>query len=82
MAHTNITRLDLHAAIGVALLTAAVIVIAAILLLSPAAHAATGDCSAHVGLSTITAIAIGVMGGTAVGFFVSSLLAAAGSDRS
>jgi hypothetical protein len=40
MAHTNITRLDLRAAIGVALLVAAVIVIAAILPLSPAAHAA------------------------------------------
>jgi hypothetical protein len=80
MDHTTITRLDLHAAIGVALLTAAIVVIAAILLLSPAAHAATGvpACSAHVGSATVAAIAIAATGGSLIGFFTNSLLAVGG----
>jgi hypothetical protein len=77
MAQTSITRLDLHAAISVALLTAAIVVIAAILLLSPAASAATGvpACSARAGsiVLVLTAMAGGVMG-----FLTSSLFVVGG----
>jgi hypothetical protein len=73
MAHTNITRLDLHAAISVALLIAAVTMIAAVLLLSPAAHAETGlpACSARgAGSLIIVAMIFSVFG-----YLVSALLA-------
>jgi hypothetical protein len=82
MAQHQISQPDLHAAISVALLIAAVIVIAAILLLGSAAHAATGvpACSAHVGLTTI-AIAVAATGGALIGFFTNAILVA-GSDRS
>jgi hypothetical protein len=77
MAHTNITRLDLRAAISVVLLTAAIVVIAAILLLSPAAHAATGvpACSARAGSLVLVLTALG---GGVMGFLASSLFVVGG----